>query len=48
MTNVTVSRILWGTAKNGKAFATGVEYINSAGTKLTVVSPLISFVGRLS
>ncbi|KAF7350207.1 L-sorbose 1-dehydrogenase [Mycena venus] len=33
--NVTVSRILWGKSKNGKAVATGVEYI-SAGKKLTV------------
>ncbi|KAJ6565228.1 hypothetical protein DFH09DRAFT_1474654 [Mycena vulgaris] len=36
MVNVTVSRILWGNSKNGKAVATGVEYINAAGEKLTV------------
>jgi hypothetical protein len=42
MTNVTVSRILWGKAKNTKAFATGVEYINTAGKKLTVVGPILS------
>ncbi|KAJ7890079.1 hypothetical protein B0H14DRAFT_3855494 [Mycena olivaceomarginata] len=36
MVNATVSRILWGTSKNGKAVATGVEYINAAGEKLTV------------
>ncbi|KAJ6574461.1 hypothetical protein B0H19DRAFT_1124558 [Mycena capillaripes] len=36
MVNSTVSRILWGTPKNGKAVATGVEYINAAGEKLTV------------
>ncbi|KAJ7105705.1 hypothetical protein C8R44DRAFT_806688 [Mycena epipterygia] len=36
MVNVTVSRILWGKSKNGKAVATGVEYINAAGKKLTV------------
>ncbi|KAJ7829554.1 hypothetical protein B0H13DRAFT_2435621 [Mycena leptocephala] len=34
--NVTVSRILWGQSQNGKAFATGVEYINTAGKKHTV------------
>ncbi|KAJ7829551.1 hypothetical protein B0H13DRAFT_2372569 [Mycena leptocephala] len=33
--NVTVSRILWGQSQNGKAFATGVEYINTAGKKHT-------------
>jgi hypothetical protein len=38
--NATVSRIIWGKAKNGDAFATGVEYINSAGKKLTVVRVL--------
>jgi hypothetical protein len=37
--NVTVSRILWGQSQNGKAFATGVEYINTAGKKHTVVRP---------
>ncbi|KAJ6523828.1 hypothetical protein B0H19DRAFT_1386294 [Mycena capillaripes] len=36
MVNVTVSRILWGESYNGKAVATGVEYINAAGNKLTV------------
>ncbi|KAJ7277102.1 hypothetical protein C8J57DRAFT_1503939 [Mycena rebaudengoi] len=36
MVNATVSRILWGRSKNGKAVATGVEYINAAGKKLTV------------
>ncbi|KAJ6460549.1 hypothetical protein C8R45DRAFT_1221023 [Mycena sanguinolenta] len=36
MVNVTVSRILWGKSKSGKAVATGVEYINVAGKKLTV------------
>ncbi|KAJ7889498.1 hypothetical protein B0H14DRAFT_3429510 [Mycena olivaceomarginata] len=36
MVNATVSLILWGTSKNGKAVATGVEYINAAGEKLTV------------
>ncbi|KAJ7212841.1 hypothetical protein C8J57DRAFT_1538966 [Mycena rebaudengoi] len=36
MINATVSRILWGKSKNGKAVATGVEYINAAGEKLTV------------
>ncbi|KAJ6530149.1 hypothetical protein B0H19DRAFT_1192260 [Mycena capillaripes] len=36
MVNSTVSRILWGISKNGKAVATGVEYINAAGKKLTV------------
>ncbi|KAJ7772393.1 hypothetical protein B0H16DRAFT_1409752 [Mycena metata] len=36
MVNATVSRILWGKSKNGKAVATGVEYINAAGEKLTV------------
>ncbi|KAJ7789227.1 glucose-methanol-choline oxidoreductase [Mycena olivaceomarginata] len=35
MVNATVSRILWGKSKNGKAVATGVEYINVAGEKLT-------------
>jgi hypothetical protein len=39
MVNVTVSRILWGKSKNGKAVATGVEYINAARKKLTVVRP---------
>jgi hypothetical protein len=39
MVNATVSRILWGKSKNGKAVATGVEYINAAGEKLTVVRP---------
>ncbi|KAJ7362295.1 hypothetical protein DFH08DRAFT_840650 [Mycena albidolilacea] len=34
--NVTVSRIIWGKSINGKAVATGVEYINAAGTKATV------------
>ncbi|KAJ7908725.1 hypothetical protein B0H13DRAFT_2015948, partial [Mycena leptocephala] len=36
MVNVTVSRILWGKSKNGKAVATGVEYINAARKKFTV------------
>ncbi|KAJ7704904.1 hypothetical protein B0H17DRAFT_1193392 [Mycena rosella] len=36
MVNATVSRILWGNSKNGKAVATGVEYIDAAGEKLTV------------
>ncbi|KAJ6576672.1 hypothetical protein DFH09DRAFT_1149975 [Mycena vulgaris] len=36
MVNATVSRILWGKSKKGKAVATGVEYINVAGEKLTV------------
>ncbi|KAJ7046394.1 hypothetical protein C8F04DRAFT_1387926 [Mycena alexandri] len=36
MVNSTVSRILWGKSKNGKVVATGVEYINLAGEKLTV------------
>ncbi|KAJ7749933.1 hypothetical protein B0H16DRAFT_1550648 [Mycena metata] len=36
MVNATVSRILWGESKNGKAVASGVEYINAAGEKLTV------------
>ncbi|KAJ6546703.1 hypothetical protein DFH09DRAFT_1170791 [Mycena vulgaris] len=36
MVNVTVSRILWGESNSGKAVATGVEYINAAGNKLTV------------
>ncbi|KAJ6508137.1 hypothetical protein C8R45DRAFT_966437 [Mycena sanguinolenta] len=34
--NATVSRILWGKSKSGKAVATGVEYINAAREKLTV------------
>ncbi|KAJ7901492.1 hypothetical protein B0H13DRAFT_2027878 [Mycena leptocephala] len=36
MVNLTVSRILWGNSKNGRAVATGVEYINAAGKKLAV------------
>ncbi|KAJ7443123.1 hypothetical protein FB451DRAFT_1105338 [Mycena latifolia] len=36
MVNATVARILWGKSKNGKAVATGVEYINAARKKLTV------------
>jgi hypothetical protein len=44
--NVTVSRIIWGKSINGKAVATGVEYINAAGTKATVVrtSPVVYIV----
>ncbi|KAF7343874.1 L-sorbose 1-dehydrogenase [Mycena sanguinolenta] len=36
--DVTVSRILWGKSKNGKAVATGVEYINTITGKTSTVS----------
>ncbi|KAJ7851875.1 hypothetical protein B0H13DRAFT_2359839 [Mycena leptocephala] len=36
MVNATVPRILLGGSKNGKAVATGVEYIDAAGEKLTL------------
>ncbi len=48
MVNVTVSRILWGKSKNGRAVATGVEYIDAAGKKLTVVRPSSHHIRRQS
>jgi hypothetical protein len=48
MVNVTVSRILWGNSKNGRAVATGVEYINAAGMKLAVVRSSSHHIRRQS
>ncbi|KAF7341819.1 L-sorbose 1-dehydrogenase [Mycena sanguinolenta] len=38
MLDVTVSKILWGTSKKGKAFATGVQYINTITGKTSTIS----------